>query len=117
MTSRNAGDEIGEILSNLVWDTYERDNLDYRPDFDKAKAAIEHYTAHQVQKALEKPNSLLRSAYQIAKREMAEGCNKTNWGAFYDQIGAELKREHEIMYLDQQAITDSGTVASKRGDV
>jgi D-Tyr-tRNAtyr deacylase len=100
MTSRNAGDEIGEILSNLVWDTYERDNLDYRPDFDKAKAAIEHYTARQVREALEKV--------------LKQATTQVPTGSFHKTVHVLPAVPVSVI---QQAITDSGTVASKRGDV
>ena len=44
-----------------------------------------------------KANDLLRSAYQIAKRENEKGCNKTNWKAFLKNCEKELDREHTLL--------------------
>lgn len=54
--------------------------------------------AHNLTKRLEASNSLLRSAFQIAKREIEEGCGHTNWKAFKDRVEEELKIQHLIMY-------------------
>lgn len=62
-------------------------------DPDQAIENIMRLIAQAEVRLLEKPNELLRSAYQIALREGSE----TNWQAFTKQLKAELDREHQII--------------------
>lgn len=46
------------------------------------------------EKDLEIANGLIRSAFEIAKRNGKD----TNWVAFRKQLDKELKRQHKILY-------------------
>ena len=56
-----------------------------------------------IQRELEPSNQLLRSAYQIARRDGKD----VNWFAFQKQVDAELKRQHQILYTNSKLTPNS----------
>ena len=84
MSDNEQEDELRSVLINLA----------FTPDEQESHRAVlfnevlDRFLAHHTKEAVERPTDLLRSALAIAKREEAEGCNKTNWAAFRKQLEA-----------------------------
>lgn len=53
---------------------------------------------------IKQSNSLLRSAFMIAKRDGKE----TNWEAFRGQLDIALERQHKMMYRDAEQALKGG---------
>ena len=53
----------------------------------------------RLSEALTEANDMLRSAYQVAKRDGAE----TGWEAFRTRLAAVLKKQHAIMYPKEES--------------
>lgn len=73
--------------------------LNTRPIEDQLKAENE-----RLMEEIKQSNSLLRSAFMIAKRDGKE----TNWEAFRGQLDIALERQHKMMYRDAEQALKGG---------
>lgn len=96
--SSNQDNNFEQELEAILWNVA-TNYSDYSGDKDsltveQAKAKIQSSLEEAVRLALVEPNSLLRSAYAIAKRDGKD----TNWESFRKLLLKELEIEHKIMY-------------------
>lgn len=99
---------LGKHLANLLdeddWPTAER-----LLNGAAAALAAERAKVARLVEALVEHNDLLRSAFQIAKREGVKGeIASTNWDAYYNRVAVVLKRHHQTTNDARAAITEVG---------
>ncbi len=80
-----------EMLAQMASDEGEREDAQCEMEIAS--------TIRRLVATLEDANSLCRSAMQIAERDEAE----TNWEAFRGRLSESLKRQHRVMYPEQNA--------------
>lgn len=74
-----------------------------------AALAAERAKVARLVEALVEHNDLLRSAFEIAKREGVKGeIASTNWDAYYNRVAVVLKRHHQTANAARAAITEAG---------
>ncbi len=110
MTPRNAGDEqLGEILGTFIGLVYDADIDEFtdgtKQRYDNAKAAIQAWSAQQVREALEEVLTTYDHRYQEISKQVGV-VQATPYTLFHEIVGEQLAK--------QQAITDSGTVATSK---
>jgi hypothetical protein len=112
MTPRNAGDEQLDMILDLTFVNIPDHHLKQHLR-EKAKAAIQAYTARQVREALEKVDRF--EVIDDTGRAYVKGSiygTPVKVELSYQDDGRTLK----VFVSPREAITDSGTVASKGGE-
>lgn len=88
--NKSLGDLVHKRGNDLAWERRKNKKAEARVrELEDANARL--------RAALIDHNDLLRSAFQIAKREGVDGLTaSTNWDAYYNRVAVVLKKHHEI---------------------
>ena len=74
-----------------------RPQYNEKPEVMQSKIGRLTQRVRELEEEVKESNGLLRSAYQIAKRDGKD----TNWEAFRNQVYIALVRQHEQMYGEE----------------